>query len=989
MTDPGVDRIKESIARVSPDTAVRFAEVSQRLMSLLEPEEYESWASCCGDIANSGWRSFEAVNTLLDISERLAVISGGKGLLKVGEYGLKLTGYSFDPPLRYFEGVEELITRQALDRLAPIERGGAAIRGKYEHASGLIADYFETAFDLGGRLPVAEIEHWTDIVCRFAETRRDYLTDLLAHSRSSNVTAWASLSALQQRSVESCVAYVRHLDRLAGRLQPKVMARLDQLILSYPEPVSEGALTALESVAHRTTGELLTLIDLANLLSDFSLFELLIRKLDELPIDNPALITRWLQTGLAETARNDKATRAFINLESARSVEVLSSLKGQVDYSDWQRVFQLITEAFAPHAVKIETAVDVDGFRGSHLPGTDGRMIYLPASVSTFDDHWDNFGFYKVSLLHQLGYFEFGCIRDFDTVLAFLSAAENRELAERIFCLVEDARIDWQLTLRFPGVTRQMIRQKDHAALMRSKRPRTREGQLLEVLVLIGLDAPYTALVDDRYHADADRLRSLMARIRRPGAAVQDTIEVARDVCRMIQQATMAGVHEPEPAVSFEDLPEPVSYRGQLDVGTVNATLKIETILEAIHEHLEEASEEDMVSLSQLIDPDNLDLSDIKKGEVSEGLGVLISELQNEVEVADTDDAGDGQGLFQFLGGISSRIKESSTHVYDEWDYEIGDYRPRWCTLYELRDLDEDEEYVFRTLNEHRDLSRRVRGQLNKVRPEMLRKVKGVPEGEELDLERSVAFHVDRKAGLTPDENIYVQRQRRERDVSTLFLLDMSASTDDIIADPDEEPKLPVNEDNDEVLFRFFEERKRYEAAARRIIDLEKQSVVLMAEALEKLGDSYSVCGFSGYGRDQVDYYLCKDFDDPYDARARGKIGGIKPCRSTRMGPPIRHATRQLLETGSRVKALIIISDGYPQDHDYGADRNSRDYGLMDTMKALTEAKQQGVLTFCLTVDPSGHDYLRAMCPDSQYMVIQEIEQLPEELSRVYRSLTG
>ena len=61
----------------------------------------------------------------------------------------------------------------------------------------------------------------------------------------------------------------------------------------------------------------------------------------------------------------------------------------------------------------------------------------------------------------------------------------------------------------------------------------------------------------------------------------------------------------------------------------------------------------------------------------------------------------------------------------------------------------------------------------------------------------------------------------------------------------------------------------------------------------------------------------------------------------------------------------------------------------MDTMKALAEARQQGVLTYCLTVDPSGHDYLREMCLEGQYMVIQDIEQLPEELSRVYRSLTG
>jgi|TARA_B100001971_G_scaffold150451_1_gene139587 nitric oxide reductase NorD protein len=107
------------------------------------------------------------------------------------------------------------------------------------------------------------------------------------------------------------------------------------------------------------------------------------------------------------------------------------------------------------------------------------------------------------------------------------------------------------------------------------------------------------------------------------------------------------------------------------------------------------------------------------------------------------------------------------------------------------------------------------------------------------------------------------------------------------------------------------------------------------------------------------------------------------------MGPAIRHATRSLVKTDSRIKALIIISDGYPQDFDYGKDRSSKDYGVRDTMKALAEARQQGVQSFCLTVDPSGHDYLREMCPDQQYMVIQDITQLPDELSKVYRSLTG
>ena len=219
----------------------------------------------------------------------------------------------------------------------------------------------------------------------------------------------------------------------------------------------------------------------------------------------------------------------------------------------------------------------------------------------------------------------------------------------------------------------------------------------------------------------------------------------------------------------------------------------------------------------------------------------------------------------------------------------------------------------------------------------------------------------------------------------------MSASTDDVIVEPEKSQQdSTVDDQGDTFLSDFYgDDQVSSPQEGKRIIDLEKESVVLMSEALETLGDSYSVCGFSGYGRDQVDYFLCKDFDEPLNYRPKGRIGGIKPCRSTRMGPAIRHATRSLLKTECRIKTLIIISDGYPQDFDYGKDRNSKEYGIMDTMKALTESKQQGVQSFCLTVDPSGHDYLREMCPDSQYMVIQDIRQLPSELSKVYRSLTG
>ena len=83
------------------------------------------------------------------------------------------------------------------------------------------------------------------------------------------------------------------------------------------------------------------------------------------------------------------------------------------------------------------------------------------------------------------------------------------------------------------------------------------------------------------------------------------------------------------------------------------------------------------------------------------------------------------------------------------------------------------------------------------------------------------------------------------------------------------------------------------------------------------------------------------------------------------------------------------VSDGFPQDSDYGPERGNHEYGLQDTARALSEAHAKGVETFCVTVDLSGHDYLKRMCPDARYMVIEEIEDLPAALSKVYATLTG
>jgi nitric oxide reductase NorD protein len=117
----------------------------------------------------------------------------------------------------------------------------------------------------------------------------------------------------------------------------------------------------------------------------------------------------------------------------------------------------------------------------------------------------------------------------------------------------------------------------------------------------------------------------------------------------------------------------------------------------------------------------------------------------------------------------------------------------------------------------------------------------------------------------------------------------------------------------------------------------------------------------------------------------KGRISALTPRHSTRMGTAVRHASRKLKDVASRAKLLILLSDGLPEDSDYGPDKHTPTYGLRDTMMALREAERYGILPFCLTVDKGGHDYLRELCAPSRYMVIEDVTTLPLELPKIYQ----
>ena len=135
-------------------------------------------------------------------------------------------------------------------------------------------------------------------------------------------------------------------------------------------------------------------------------------------------------------------------------------------------------------------------------------------------------------------------------------------------------------------------------------------------------------------------------------------------------------------------------------------------------------------------------------------------------------------------------------------------------------------------------------------------------------------FHTTHPAVVELSERLFTKLQKFERDIAVMFMVDMSGST-----------KGWIN-------------------------DAERESLVMLCEALEVLGDRYAIYGFSGITRKRCEIYRIKRFDEPYDQAVKQRIAGIGPQDYTRMGVAIRHLTALLNEYLTAMSAIAM---------DYGA----------------------------------------------------------------------
>ena len=345
---------------------------------------------------------------------------------------------------------------------------------------------------------------------------------------------------------------------------------------------------------------------------------------------------------------------------------------------------------------------------------------------------------------------------------------------------------------------------------------------------------------------------------------------------------------------------------------------------------------------------------------------VNVMEMANEVEVEGAGD--DAQEIwvlstemfpYEDMGKSWNELegKEpiSDPFHYSEWDYQIQLERPAWATVLEKRAKVGDLQVIDAITAQYKREIHRMKFLLDAMQPQGVQRVRKLEDGDEIDLNAAIQSFIDIRMGNQPDPRIMMRSVRKTRDFSILVLLDLSESTNDKVQDQEYSVR-----------------------------ELTQQACVLLADAINKVGDPFAIHGFCSDGRHDVEYYRFKDFDQHWDEAPKAKLAGMTGQLSTRMGAAIRHAGHHLNLQRSAKRLLIVITDGEPAD----VDVRDPQYLRMDTKKAVEEVAKLGVTTYCMSLDPRADNYVSRIFGQNNFMVVDHVARLPEKLPLLYAGLT-
>jgi nitric oxide reductase NorD protein len=557
---------------------------------------------------------------------------------------------------------------------------------------------------------------------------------------------------------------------------------------------------------------------------------------------------------------------------------------------------------------------------------TDGNVIYLPAVMAHLAEKRDNFLLYKAAVAYHWAQTRFGTIQK--SLLEEMLSHPSSDRLVRYFHRLEIERLNACLKRELPGLFRDMVRLQQRLGNAADKDP-------------IGWRERSTLLqTREATAADSLRLAKEMLGEPLPGFVVFQGVlkpaellaawfaRVAKDKARLrVALKLIADDLKPPQGDTIETYERFTLNVAQSDIESEEMSFELQMNGKSL------PVPEDIKGIMRSI---RLDLGEIPND-------YLVPAGAGEYNLSDYHDS-----TLSAEEVWMGTYHEDGAFLYHEWDYRRKHYRKAWCVVREMKIKPRYNDFVDQTKHKYQRLLGGVRKTFEAMRDED-RLLKRQVYGDGIDIDAFVESWADQHIGLEMSERLFTRMHRQERNIAVMFMVDMSGSTQGWVN------------------------------------CAERESLVLLAESLETLGDRYAIYGFTGISRKRCEIFPIKTFDQTYDCEVKARISGIHAGDYTRMGAAIRHLSYRLSEVEARTKLLITLSDGKPDDyHDEYRGR----YGIEDTRQALFEARRQAIDAFCITIDEQGQDYLPHMYGPANYTVVDEVAQLPLKVANIYKKIT-
>lgn len=627
-------------------------------------------------------------------------------------------------------------------------------------------------------------------------------------------------------------------------------------------------------------------------------------------------LKRWANFG-AEAYRRDlqNLTRYFA-LESADSQKVLQQERRGTLFIDSQRKINFYLRALWGRDFFLRpTAADYEGFR----PYLEHYVMHLPDAVDEIGDI-SGYDVYRAMAAHQAAH------------IAYTSeplSAEQLSQAHLFFIgLIEDARVEWNAVRAFPGL------QKLWGSLLTLTHEMKLEHPTVEILerVAVGLIDSSVKLEDPKLD---QLIESFHQRVSETplsnsiswdlGLELYHYFAKTQDVpsLRILNTIRIPYRDDNRFIWEFEEFNWD-AHGAQYIPASQRQVRKYVSVLEMAHEVDCELAGDDAQEIWVCRD-----------------------------EFMPYEDAGEATVSFNAMWG---KEPISAPYHYQEWDYQVQLFRPDWATVYERRATKGDPSVIDDILLKYKPVATQIRKIIDMLSPTGVQRIRGLEDGDEVDLNAAVDALVSIRMGSQPDPRITMRNQIKSRDLAVTVLLDLSEST------------------NDQV-----------DGADHTVLDLTKEAATLVATAIEGIGDPFSIAGFASDGRHDVHYYTFKQFSQRFNNESKARLDGMHGGLSTRMGAALRHAGSGLLKQPESRKLILLVTDGSPADVDERDPQHLRH----DTKKAVEELSSKGIFTYCLTLDPQADHYVKRIFGQNNYMILDHVNRLPEKLPTLFASLTS